>query len=562
MSDENEAPCADADGAATRTGSAQPVSSMIQKGLSDVKVPGVLVELGEMHGMDPEPFPGLMIRCSVDDVRAAASLLRKRVVLMAEEERRPSTAYPDADRNGIAAEVADWLEEHAEYNSFSDYASRMRALAIRLRRERASREREQGYTDYAGARASSEAGPLSAPAGRTVAEGGPCEGNPGSSPGAGATSPLGTSKATPRLCSHKVDLAVTACMSCISNGTPGARGPFKRSKEWWLAKAREEGSSSVEAGASHPDAPGPGRASPLDRFVCACGHPPLNHVPEGNCVRGACFDCGCERYDERRLGRAQWSGCIIRDCTESPLVGWLICATHAAVYRPDALRSERAQVPETQLDAMAQEAWADRLRQAAERADWRMVDAVRYEMQGINSPEPRMSKATPVGYEVEEETDGRWIADYPLLPGCMTYGATPQAALQECIMLRSRIETRMEGAQPERPKRTFGAKPPPGHPVQIGFVVGCTHEPRHAGVEGARECKAAHDARVARCEGYAPTIGGGSQVRCGRDAGHEGDHWPRTSSPDDEVWKTSAEADKSRGPVPTTPTPSASGDGK
>ncbi len=53
-----------------------------------------------------------------------------------------------------------------------------------------------------------------------------------------------------------------------------------------------------------------------------------------------------------------------------------------------------------------------------------------------------------------------------------------------------------------------------------------------------------------RCTGYADTIGRGSQVRCGRDAGHEGDHWPRTSSPDDEQWKrpgtTSVGADERR----------------
>ncbi len=56
----------------------------------------------------------------------------------------------------------------------------------------------------------------------------------------------------------------------------------------------------------------------------------------------------------------------------------------------------------------------------------------------------RRERANPVVthvYEIHEEDDGRWIADYLGLPGVMAYGATPQAALEAAIMLRSRVET-------------------------------------------------------------------------------------------------------------------------
>jgi hypothetical protein len=54
--------------------------------------------------------------------------------------------------------------------------------------ERLAAEQVAWKTDCAGARASSEAGLLAAPAGRPVAEGGQGNLNPGSSPGTGATS--------------------------------------------------------------------------------------------------------------------------------------------------------------------------------------------------------------------------------------------------------------------------------------------------------------------------------------------------------------------------------------
>lgn len=37
--------------------------------------------------------------------------------------------------------------------------------------------------------------------------------------------------------------------------------------------------------------------------------------------------------------------------------------------------------------------------------------------------------------EIDRETDGRWIADVPALPGCMVYGATRDEALSRAIAL-------------------------------------------------------------------------------------------------------------------------------
>lgn len=44
-------------------------------------------------------------------------------------------------------------------------------------------------------------------------------------------------------------------------------------------------------------------------------------------------------------------------------------------------------------------------------------------------------------YAIDKETDGRWIAEACDLPGVMTYGATPQAALEACILLRSQVKS-------------------------------------------------------------------------------------------------------------------------
>lgn len=41
--------------------------------------------------------------------------------------------------------------------------------------------------------------------------------------------------------------------------------------------------------------------------------------------------------------------------------------------------------------------------------------------------------------ELELEADGRWLAEAPKLPGCLAYGATPEAARRRCIELALRI---------------------------------------------------------------------------------------------------------------------------
>jgi len=41
--------------------------------------------------------------------------------------------------------------------------------------------------------------------------------------------------------------------------------------------------------------------------------------------------------------------------------------------------------------------------------------------------------------EIEQETDGRWLADVADLPGVMVYGATRQEALAKCQALALRV---------------------------------------------------------------------------------------------------------------------------
>jgi predicted RNase H-like HicB family nuclease len=41
--------------------------------------------------------------------------------------------------------------------------------------------------------------------------------------------------------------------------------------------------------------------------------------------------------------------------------------------------------------------------------------------------------------EVEQETDGRWIADIPELPGVMAYGDSRDAALDKVQVLALRV---------------------------------------------------------------------------------------------------------------------------
>jgi predicted RNase H-like HicB family nuclease len=41
--------------------------------------------------------------------------------------------------------------------------------------------------------------------------------------------------------------------------------------------------------------------------------------------------------------------------------------------------------------------------------------------------------------EIEQETDGRWIAEVPDLPGVLTYGPTPEIATAKAKALALRV---------------------------------------------------------------------------------------------------------------------------
>ena len=45
----------------------------------------------------------------------------------------------------------------------------------------------------------------------------------------------------------------------------------------------------------------------------------------------------------------------------------------------------------------------------------------------------------PLTIEVEQETDGRWIAEVPDLPGVLTYGGTRQSAIDAAKALAFRV---------------------------------------------------------------------------------------------------------------------------
>lgn len=51
--------------------------------------------------------------------------------------------------------------------------------------------------------------------------------------------------------------------------------------------------------------------------------------------------------------------------------------------------------------------------------------------------------------ELEQETDGRWIADVISLPGVMVYGSTQEEALQRVMALALRVlADRIEHGEP------------------------------------------------------------------------------------------------------------------
>jgi predicted RNase H-like HicB family nuclease len=45
----------------------------------------------------------------------------------------------------------------------------------------------------------------------------------------------------------------------------------------------------------------------------------------------------------------------------------------------------------------------------------------------------------PLTIEVEQEDDGRWLAEVPELPGVMTYGQTRQEAIDKAQALSLRV---------------------------------------------------------------------------------------------------------------------------
>ena len=55
----------------------------------------------------------------------------------------------------------------------------------------------------------------------------------------------------------------------------------------------------------------------------------------------------------------------------------------------------------------------------------------------------------PCSPEVERETDGRWIAELPELPGVMAYGATREEAIAKVEALSLRVMAdRIEHGEP------------------------------------------------------------------------------------------------------------------
>ena len=76
----------------------------------------------------------------------------------------------------------------------------------------------------------------------------------------------------------------------------------------------------------------------------------------------------------------------------------------------------------------------------------------------IASPMNKKSKAKPYfAVEFDRETDGRWIAEIPKLPGVMAYGSTKKEALQKtyAIALRTLADTIEHGGTPPRVTRLF-----------------------------------------------------------------------------------------------------------
>ena len=55
----------------------------------------------------------------------------------------------------------------------------------------------------------------------------------------------------------------------------------------------------------------------------------------------------------------------------------------------------------------------------------------------------------PLTIEIEQEEDGRWIAEVPELPGVLTYGQTRQEAIDRAQALSLRVcADRLEQGEP------------------------------------------------------------------------------------------------------------------
>ena len=58
----------------------------------------------------------------------------------------------------------------------------------------------------------------------------------------------------------------------------------------------------------------------------------------------------------------------------------------------------------------------------------------------------------PFPLEIEQEADGRWLAEVPMLPGVMAYGPTREAAISQVQALALRVlAERVEQGEPVPP---------------------------------------------------------------------------------------------------------------
>lgn len=56
--------------------------------------------------------------------------------------------------------------------------------------------------------------------------------------------------------------------------------------------------------------------------------------------------------------------------------------------------------------------------------------------------------------EVEQEEDGRWIAEVPELPGVLTYGATRDEAVRKVQALSLRVLAERLGSGSDNPRQS------------------------------------------------------------------------------------------------------------